>query len=137
LALLLLLTVALLASEGRDLLRSSLKTVVTSQPQNSDKVVIEMVVDNNATIESDSWPFEHLCAIFCNELFEYVCRHVHVRLPIQCHCTILTRSVSPAWEIRHGAAIGLREVLRNHARGAGRTGMSTKIDAATIGLICN
>jgi TATA-binding protein-associated factor len=28
---------------------------------------------------------------------------------------------SPNWECRHGAAIGLREVLRRHGTGAGKT----------------
>ena len=48
--------------------------------------------------ESDSpeWPFEVLCDFLAYDLF------------------------SPCWEIRHGAALGLREVLRMHATGAGR-----------------
>jgi TATA-binding protein-associated factor len=42
------------------------------------------------------WPFERLCEFLSLELFDH------------------------AWEIRHGAAMGLREVLRVHGAGAGR-----------------
>ncbi|ETN45494.1 uncharacterized protein HMPREF1541_09326 [Cyphellophora europaea CBS 101466] len=46
--------------------------------------------------ESNEWPFEVMCDFLAYDLF------------------------SPYWEIRHGAALGLREVLRVHGRGAGR-----------------
>lgn len=42
------------------------------------------------------WPFDVMCDFLSNDLFD------------------------PTWEIRHGAAMGLREVLRVHGRGAGR-----------------
>ncbi|KAF2197365.1 hypothetical protein GQ43DRAFT_209351 [Delitschia confertaspora ATCC 74209] len=42
------------------------------------------------------WPFERLCEILTVDLFDH------------------------KWEIRHGAAMGLREVLRIHGAGAGR-----------------
>jgi TATA-binding protein-associated factor len=32
---------------------------------------------------------------------------------------------SPRWEIRHGAALGLREILRKHILSAGRTAVLT------------
>ena len=52
-----------------------MKAVVTAQPQNQDKVVVEMVSDGaSALMEADVWPFEGLCAVLCNELFEYVKR---------------------------------------------------------------
>jgi TATA-binding protein-associated factor len=42
------------------------------------------------------WPFERVCELLSIELFDH------------------------AWEIRHGAAMGLREILRAHGTGAGR-----------------
>ncbi|KAI4614429.1 hypothetical protein J4E83_007082 [Alternaria metachromatica] len=42
------------------------------------------------------WPFERVCAYLAVELFDYT------------------------WEVRHGAAMGLREILRIHGGGAGR-----------------
>ncbi|KIW73221.1 hypothetical protein PV04_01355 [Phialophora macrospora] len=42
------------------------------------------------------WPFDVMCDFLANDLFD------------------------PTWEVRHGAAMGLREVLRVHGRGAGR-----------------
>ena len=42
------------------------------------------------------WPFDVMCDFLAYDLFD------------------------PTWEIRHGAAMGLREVLRVHGRGAGR-----------------
>lgn len=46
--------------------------------------------------EEMDWPFERLCEILMVDLFD------------------------PNWEIRHGAAMGLREVVRVHGAGAGR-----------------
>ncbi|KAI4094720.1 MAG: hypothetical protein L6R37_007185 [Teloschistes peruensis] len=42
------------------------------------------------------WPFERLCEFLMTDLFDH------------------------SWEIRHGAAMGLREVIRVHGTGAGR-----------------
>ncbi len=42
------------------------------------------------------WPFDVMCDFLSNDLFD------------------------PNWEVRHGAAMGLREILRTHGRGAGR-----------------
>lgn len=42
------------------------------------------------------WPFERLCEVLMGDLFDH------------------------HWEIRHGAAMGLREVIRVHGAGAGR-----------------
>ena len=44
----------------------------------------------------NGWPFERLCEFLTVDLFD------------------------PAWEIRHGAAMGLREIVRVHGAGAGR-----------------
>ncbi|KAF8445155.1 putative TBP associated factor [Terfezia claveryi] len=46
--------------------------------------------------EPTEWPFERLCELLLVDLFD------------------------PNWEIRHGAAMGIREVVRVHGRGAGR-----------------
>ena len=48
------------------------------------------------TEEGLEWPYERLCDILAVDLFDH------------------------NWEIRHGAAIGLREVIRTHGAGAGR-----------------
>ena len=48
------------------------------------------------------WPFERLCEVMVTDLLD------------------------PAWEIRHGAAMGLREVVRIHGAGAGRASGKTK-----------
>lgn len=50
------------------------------------------------------WPFERLCEILSVELFD------------------------PAWEIRHGASMGLREVLGVHGAGAGRQKGKTRAE---------
>jgi TATA-binding protein-associated factor len=46
--------------------------------------------------EGKEWPFERLCEFLTVDLFD------------------------PQWEIRHGAAMGLREIVRVHGAGAGR-----------------
>ncbi|KAJ3070374.1 btaf1 RNA polymerase II, B-TFIID transcription factor-associated, 170kDa [Podochytrium sp. JEL0797] len=45
---------------------------------------------------SDEWPFEGLCEQLCIDLF------------------------NPRWEIRHGAALGLMEIIKVHGDGAGK-----------------
>lgn len=57
--------------------------------------------------EGNEWPFERLCEFLSVDLFD------------------------PKWEIRHGAAMGLREILRVHGAGAGReAGKSRKENEA-------
>ncbi|KAI5371105.1 Putative TATA-binding protein-associated factor Mot1 [Septoria linicola] len=51
---------------------------------------------SDAEEEGNEWPFERLCEFLTVDLFD------------------------PAWEIRHGAAMGLREIVRVHGAGAGR-----------------
>ena len=46
--------------------------------------------------EGKEWPFERLCEFLTVDLFD------------------------TTWEIRHGAAMGLREIVRVHGAGAGR-----------------
>jgi TATA-binding protein-associated factor len=53
------------------------------------------VIQPNET-EAADWPFDVMCDFLANDLFD------------------------PNWEIRNGAAMGLREVLRVHGHGAGR-----------------
>ncbi|KAF2212433.1 hypothetical protein CERZMDRAFT_97704 [Cercospora zeae-maydis SCOH1-5] len=59
-----------------------------------------LVSDNEE--EGNEWPFERLCDFLSVDLFD------------------------PAWEIRHGAAMGLREIVRVHGAGAGRRAHKTK-----------
>ncbi|KAI8967520.1 hypothetical protein BDF20DRAFT_899694 [Mycotypha africana] len=72
----------------------------TPQPQ-SDKLVVEVkkpiasADDALDEIQRD-WPFKMICEHLCLDLFD------------------------PAWEIRHGAGIGLRSILKAHGDGAGK-----------------
>ncbi|KAK5173822.1 TATA-binding protein-associated factor mot1 [Saxophila tyrrhenica] len=52
--------------------------------------------------EGNEWPYDRLCEFLTVDLFD------------------------PAWEIRHGAAMGLREIVRVHGEGAGRQGGKTR-----------
>ena len=54
------------------------------------------VLQTEAEEEGLEWPFERLCEVLTVDLFD---QH---------------------WEVRHGAAMGLREVIRVHGGGAGR-----------------
>jgi len=54
------------------------------------------VIQAEAEEEGLEWPFERLCEVLLVDMFD------------------------PNWEIRHGAAMGLREVIRVHGAGAGR-----------------
>lgn len=75
----------------------------TSQEHN-DKVVVEHqtpkispVIQMQGVAGADKvWPFEGLCELLMVDLFD------------------------PAWEVRHGAVLGLREVIKVHGAGAGR-----------------
>ncbi|OBZ85747.1 hypothetical protein A0J61_06204 [Choanephora cucurbitarum] len=72
----------------------------TAQPQ-SDKFVVEVKKPTpSETDETDGiqreWPFRMICEHLCLDLFD------------------------PAWEIRHGAGIGLRSILKAHGQGAGK-----------------
>ncbi|KAI4120520.1 MAG: hypothetical protein LQ338_006964, partial [Usnochroma carphineum] len=54
------------------------------------------LIQTEAEEEGLEWPFERLCEFLMVDLFDH------------------------NWEIRHGAAMGLREVIRVHGAGAGR-----------------
>ncbi|KAF9583392.1 TATA-binding protein-associated factor mot1, partial [Lunasporangiospora selenospora] len=63
----------------------------------SNKVVVEAKLPVQSVMEtSTEWPFEGVCDLLCMDLFD------------------------PSWEIRHGAGIGLREILKIQGSGAGR-----------------
>ncbi|CEG64225.1 Putative TATA-binding protein associated factor Mot1 [Rhizopus microsporus] len=72
---------------------------ITAQPQ-SNKFVVEAKKSNPADNAADEpqhdWPFKMICEHLCLDLFD------------------------PAWEIRHGAGIGLRSILKAHGAGAGK-----------------
>ncbi|KAI9812170.1 MAG: TATA-binding protein-associated factor mot1 [Pycnora praestabilis] len=54
------------------------------------------VIQTEAEEEGCEWPYERLCEFLTVDLFDH------------------------SWEIRHGAAMGIREVIRVHGAGAGR-----------------
>lgn len=75
----------------------------SSVPPDDTKIVVEHKGPAQApepliqtSGEERDWPFDRLCEILMLDLFD------------------------PNWEIRHGAAMGLREVVRAHGAGAGR-----------------
>lgn len=57
---------------------------------------IKSELEADDSLEGTEWPFERLCEFLKIDLFD------------------------PQWETRHGAAMGLREVVRVHGGGAGR-----------------
>ncbi|PHH91025.1 hypothetical protein CDD83_1918 [Cordyceps sp. RAO-2017] len=59
-------------------------------------IPIKSELEAEETIEGGEWPYERLCDFLKVDLFD------------------------PSWETRHGAAMGLREVVRVHGGGAGR-----------------
>lgn len=54
--------------------------------------------------DGGEWPYERLCEFLMVDLFD------------------------PQWETRHGAAMGLREIIRAHGAGAGRVRGKTRIE---------
>lgn len=57
---------------------------------------IKSEIEAEETMEGAEWPYERLCDFLKVDLFD------------------------PSWETRHGAAMGLREVIRAHGGGTGR-----------------
>ncbi|KAH8910263.1 hypothetical protein BR93DRAFT_469797 [Coniochaeta sp. PMI_546] len=57
---------------------------------------IKSELEADEVIDGTEWPFERLCDFLKMDLFD------------------------PMWETRHGAAMGLREIIRVHGQGAGR-----------------
>lgn len=70
-----------------------------------NKVVVEAKLPVQSVLEtSTEWPFESICDILCMDLFD------------------------PNWEVRHGAGIGLRDILKVQGSGAGRIVGCTKAE---------
>ncbi|EGE80113.2 TATA-binding protein-associated factor mot1 [Blastomyces dermatitidis] len=76
-----------------------------TEPDDDSKIVSEFkgpvipekpVIQTDAEEEGLEWPYERMCEFLMVDLFD------------------------PSWEIRHGAAMGLREVIRVQGAGAGR-----------------
>ncbi|GAM29011.1 hypothetical protein SAMD00019534_121870 [Acytostelium subglobosum LB1] len=84
-------------NSSSDALRKSTKQHITEQPQNSGVIVLESVLDVDKAYNQDEWPFTALYEDLLIALF------------------------SPQWEMRHGAAVGLRELFRKHGKGGGIT----------------
>ncbi|XP_013909711.1 PREDICTED: TATA-binding protein-associated factor 172 [Thamnophis sirtalis] len=76
--------------------RRKIGNVIISQPATDSKLLVDNVPE-----ESNEWPLESFCEEVCNDLFD------------------------PSWEIRHGAGVGLREVLKAHGESGGKMGDST------------
>ncbi|XP_048575409.1 TATA-binding protein-associated factor 172 isoform X2 [Nematostella vectensis] len=84
--------------DGPNVKKRKTASVVVEQPAHADKIVVDNVTDVAATFEeSGEWPFEHFCQELSQELFHH------------------------SWEVRHGAATGLREIVKVHGQGAGKT----------------
>ncbi|CAO3582227.1 unnamed protein product [Absidia cylindrospora] len=84
---------------------------ITAQPQ-SDKFVVESKKTENPSDNGDQtsvdWPFKMVCEHLCLDLFD------------------------PTWEIRHGAGIGLRSILKGHGAGSGKTVGFSKAENQTL-----
>ncbi|KAI2626460.1 hypothetical protein GGR54DRAFT_471343 [Hypoxylon sp. NC1633] len=59
-------------------------------------VPIKPEIETDDELQGSEWPYERLCEFLKIDIFD------------------------PQWETRHGAALGLREILRVHGAGAGR-----------------
>ncbi|KAI1811320.1 hypothetical protein GGS20DRAFT_114658 [Poronia punctata] len=59
-------------------------------------VAIKSEIEADEELQGSEWPYERLCEFLKLDIFD------------------------PQWETRHGAALGLREILRVHGAGAGR-----------------
>lgn len=60
------------------------------------QIAIKSEIESEAEASGAEWPFERLCELLEVNLFD------------------------SSWEIRHGASLGLREIIRVHGHGAGR-----------------
>ncbi|KAI9833029.1 MAG: TATA-binding protein-associated factor mot1 [Sarea resinae] len=73
-------------------------------PMVPEKSAIEIEIED----EGLEWPFDRLCEFLSVDLFDH------------------------NWEIRHGAAMGIREVIRVHGAGAGRMYGKTRAENDTL-----
>jgi TATA-binding protein-associated factor len=69
---------------------------------------IKSEIQTEKEAEGIEWPYERLCDILKVDLFD------------------------PQWETRHGAAMGLREIIRVHGAGAGRESGKTRTENDTL-----
>ncbi|CAK7218287.1 TATA-binding protein-associated factor mot1 [Sporothrix eucalyptigena] len=69
---------------------------------------IKSEIEMDEKLEGLEWPYERLCEFLKVDLFD------------------------PHWETRHGAAMGLREVIRVHGSGAGREKGKTRSENNTL-----
>ncbi|KAI0462311.1 hypothetical protein LJB42_004399 [Komagataella kurtzmanii] len=83
--------------------KSDLMDVDITSQANGNKIVVEHkmsaispILQNASAASGYVWPFQGVYELMLLDLFD------------------------PIWEIRHGAAMGLRELLKKHALGAGR-----------------
>jgi TATA-binding protein-associated factor len=67
-------------------------------------VPIKSELEAGDSIQGAEWPYDRLCDFLKVDLFD------------------------ASWETRHGAAMGLREVLRTHGSGAGRTPVKSRTE---------
>ncbi|KAI1180048.1 hypothetical protein F4777DRAFT_358909 [Nemania sp. FL0916] len=67
-------------------------------------VLIKSEIETDEDLQGSEWPYERLCEFLKLDIFD------------------------PQWEIRHGAALGLREILRVHGAGAGRLRGKSRIE---------
>ena len=82
--------------------RNGSKAVVTSQPQDANKVVVESAVAEVVATDPNEWPLGPLCDDLSHDIFD------------------------ACWEVRHGAAMSLRDILKYHAPAAGKWGGCSK-----------
>ncbi|XP_064635758.1 TATA-binding protein-associated factor 172-like [Lineus longissimus] len=72
--------------------------VLVPQPSSKDKVLLDNVMDSTVDMDDcEDWPFDGFCELLIQDLFH------------------------SSWEFRHGAATGLREVIKLHGLGAGKS----------------
>lgn len=71
-------------------------------------VAIKSELETDDDLIGAEWPYERLCDVLMVDLFD------------------------PQWETRHGAAMGLREIVRNHGAGAGRERGKTRSENALL-----
>lgn len=67
-------------------------------------IPIKSEIEADEDMEGAEWPYERLCEFLKVDLFD------------------------PCWETRHGAAMGLRELIRVQGGGAGRTSRKSRIE---------
>ena len=102
-------------------------TVVTDQPKDDSKIVVEAKIDALALFACDgAWPFQSRCEVCGVMVTSPACithastdestAYVMCMMQELCHDLFHT-----LWTVRHGAAIGMREIIRLHGAGAGVT----------------